>query len=237
MRPIPLPGWKSPANSLPALVRPRVSWRLYRRSIRRPATISSSTLSPSPRAEIEQAVAHGGRRAIAVAKRKDLDAEIVGALAATGRHPCSDRIGGKRVGAPRERCPASTCIRRARRLAEDEGDRRLADAVLQREQTWPESASLFLCARPSQRVEILLAAQRSRLGRSPPLQFRQTRRRLRNSSWRRSHDSRSGFWRSLRRPLIANRNLPAKSWTTRRANRWLSPSPLWAPPTKSWCAF
>ena len=56
-------------------------------------------------------------------------------------------------------------IRRARRLAEDEGDRRLADAVLQRGQTWPESASLFLCARPSQRVEILLAAQRSRLGR------------------------------------------------------------------------
>ncbi len=57
-------------------------------------------------------------------------------------------------------------IRRARRLAEDEGDRRLADAVLQHRQAWPESASLFLCARPSQRIEILLAAQRSRLGRS-----------------------------------------------------------------------
>ncbi len=56
-------------------------------------------------------------------------------------------------------------IRRARRLAEDQGDRRLADAVLQRGQKWPESASLFLCARPSQRIEILFAAQRSRLGR------------------------------------------------------------------------
>ena len=56
-------------------------------------------------------------------------------------------------------------LRRARRLAEQEGDRQLADALLQRGPVGPESALLFLCARPNQRIEILLAAQRSQLSR------------------------------------------------------------------------
>ena len=115
--------------------------------------------------EIEQAVAHGGRRAIAVAKRRDLDARMAGALAAQDDILVLIALAGN--GSARlEGAARVDLVRRARRLAEDEGDRRLADAVLQRGQAWPESASLFLCARPSQRIEILLAAQRSRLGRS-----------------------------------------------------------------------
>lgn len=117
------------------------------------------------KAEIERAAAYGGRRAIAVAKRKDLDAEIVGALSAKDDILVLIALAGN--GSARlESAARRDLLKLARRLAEDEGDRRLAEAVLQREQTWPESASLFLCARPSQRVEILLAAQRSRLGRS-----------------------------------------------------------------------
>ena len=117
------------------------------------------------KSEIEQAVAHGGPRAISVAKRRDLDPSVVGALAAQGDTLVLIAL-ARNESARVEGATRLDVIRRARRLAEDEGDRRLADAVLQRGQTWPESASLFLCARPSQRVEILLAAQRSHLGRS-----------------------------------------------------------------------
>jgi uncharacterized protein (DUF2336 family) len=116
------------------------------------------------RNETEQAVAHGGRRAIAVAKRSDLDPSTVAALAAQDDILVLIAL-ATNESARVEGAMRLDVIRRARRLAEDKGDRRLADAVLQRGQKWPESASLFLCARPSQRIEILLAAQRSRLGR------------------------------------------------------------------------
>ena len=58
-------------------------------------------------------------------------------------------------------------LRRARMLAEDHGDQRLAELLLQRRPLPPESAVLFLLANPLQRVEILLAAQRAQLGRPP----------------------------------------------------------------------
>ena len=54
---------------------------------------------------------------------------------------------------------------RARRLAQD-GDRRLAEAVLAREPIRLEAAPLFLEASRAQRREILLAAQRADLGRN-----------------------------------------------------------------------
>jgi len=49
----------------------------------------------------------------------------------------------------------------------DHGDTRLAEALLQRRPVRAEAALLFLIARPDQRVEILLAAQRMQLGRAP----------------------------------------------------------------------
>ena len=114
--------------------------------------------------ELEQAVAHGGRRAIAVAKRRGLDPRIASAIAAQDDTlvliALAENGSARLEGAARR-----DLVHRARRLAEDEGDGRLAEAVLERQPVWPESASLFLCARPSQRVGILLAAQRRHLGR------------------------------------------------------------------------
>jgi len=116
--------------------------------------------------DLAQAAALGGRRAVAVARRKTLDPHIAGALAAQGdidvlvalANNDSARLEGKTL---------IDLLRRARKLAEQEGDRRLADALLERRPVRPESAMLFLCAAPNQRVEILLAAQRSQLGRPP----------------------------------------------------------------------
>lgn len=60
-------------------------------------------------------------------------------------------------------------LRKARKLAEENNDRRVADLLLERRPLPPESAALFLLAGPLQRIEILLAAQRSQLGRPPGL--------------------------------------------------------------------
>ena len=114
--------------------------------------------------ELDAAAARGGRRAIAVAKRRNLDRQIVNRLAA--QDDVAVLIALANNPAVRlEGAALSDLVRRARRLAEQEGDRRLADALLERQPVRPEFASLFLCANPSQRIELLLAAQRSQLGR------------------------------------------------------------------------
>ena len=114
--------------------------------------------------ELERAVLRGGRSAIAVAKRRCLDPQIVNMLAA--QDDILVRVALASNDSARLEGPTLLdLLRRARRLAEQEGDRRLADALLQRVPVRPESALLFLCARPNQRIEILLAAQRSQLGR------------------------------------------------------------------------
>jgi hypothetical protein len=114
--------------------------------------------------ELERAIARGRRSATAVAKRRSLDPQIVNMLAAHEDVPVLVALASN--GSARlEGSALLGLLRRARRLAEQEGDRRLADALLQRAPVRPESALLFLCARPNQRIEILLAAQRSQLSR------------------------------------------------------------------------
>lgn len=114
--------------------------------------------------ELAQAAGSGGRRAIAVARRINLDPQIASALAAQGDVEVLIALASN--GSARlEDETLLNLLRRARKLAEHEGDRRLADAMLQRRPARPESAALFLCATPNQRVEILLAAQRLQLGR------------------------------------------------------------------------
>ena len=113
--------------------------------------------------ELEGIVSRGRRSAIAVAKRRSLDAQIVKTLAAQDDILVLIALASNNS-ARLEGPTLLDLLRRARRLAEQEGDRRLADALLQRP-VQPESALLFLCARPNQRVEILLAAQRAQLGR------------------------------------------------------------------------
>jgi hypothetical protein len=114
--------------------------------------------------ELERVVSRGGRSAVAVAKRRYLDWQIVNRLAAQDDVLVLIALASN-DSARLEGPTLLDLLRRARRLAEQEGDRRLADALLQRGPVGPESALLFLCARPNQRIEILLAAQRSQLGR------------------------------------------------------------------------
>jgi uncharacterized protein (DUF2336 family) len=122
--------------------------------------------------ELERAIASGGRGAIAVAKRKNLDPHIVKALASNDDVLVLVALASNES-ARLEGPSLFDLLRRARRLAEQEGDRRLADALLERGRIGPEHAALFLCAQPNRRIEILLAVQRSQLGRSsgssPPM--------------------------------------------------------------------
>ena len=117
-------------------------------------------------ADLVAAIESGRRQAAAVARRPDLDAKLVAALAARDEADVLATLARN----PRARLDGAVfaeLLQRARKLAEDGGDRRLADALLQRRPLRPETAALFLLAGPLQRVEILLAAQRSQLGRPP----------------------------------------------------------------------
>ena len=117
-------------------------------------------------AELVDAIESGPRRAVAVARRPDLDAKLIGALVQRNEAGVLEAVALN----PRARLEGAMLaglLQRARALAEDGGDRRLAEALLQRRPLRPENAALFLLADPLQRVEILLAVQRAQLGRPP----------------------------------------------------------------------
>jgi uncharacterized protein (DUF2336 family) len=113
---------------------------------------------------LAQAITRGNRRAIAVAKRKNLDPSLIGVLA---EHEDTDVLAALAANhsAPLEGATLARLIRQARRQTEEAGERRLADALLERRPVRAENAALFLSATPNQRVEILLAVQRAQLGR------------------------------------------------------------------------
>jgi uncharacterized protein (DUF2336 family) len=116
--------------------------------------------------ELKEAIARGAREATAVARRKPLSPALanlitfhddVGVVIALARNAFAEL----------ERTALIRLLRRARSQAEERGDLRLAEALLERRPIRAEYALLFLSARPDQRVEILLAAQRMQLGRPP----------------------------------------------------------------------
>jgi uncharacterized protein (DUF2336 family) len=116
--------------------------------------------------ELKEAIARGAREATAVARRKPLSPALanlitfhddVGVVIALARNAFAEL----------ERTALIRLLRRARSQAEERGDLRLAEALLERRPVRAEYALLFLSARPDQRVEILLAAQRMQLGRPP----------------------------------------------------------------------
>ncbi|RBP16425.1 uncharacterized protein (DUF2336 family) [Roseiarcus fermentans] len=115
-------------------------------------------------ADLVGAIGRGSRQALAVARRPGLDSRLIGALVARDEADIlvalADNPGARLQGAV-----VAGLMRRARALAEDRGDRRLAESLLRRRPLGPEHAALFLLADPPQRVEILIAAQRDRLGR------------------------------------------------------------------------
>ena len=116
------------------------------------------------RGALAQAIGRGARRAIAIAKRENLDPTLIGVL--TGREDVDVLTAlAANPSAPLEGATLARLIWRARRLTEEAGERRLADALLERRPVRAENAALFLAATPNQRVEILLAVQRAQLGR------------------------------------------------------------------------
>ena len=117
-------------------------------------------------ADLIGAIESGRRQAVAVARRPDLDAKVIGALVGSDEIEVLTELAVN----PRVRLEGAVLadlLQRARTLAEDRGDRRLAQTLLKRRPLPPESATLFLVADPFQRVEILLAVQRAQLGRPP----------------------------------------------------------------------
>lgn len=163
----------SPASSRPALERRPDFWRNSRPLIRKPANTCSSTVSPTRTVILLRLSRPAAGAPLQSPSAENLDPQIACALAAQGdidvlialANNKSARLEGKTL---------LDLLHRARKLAEQAGDRRLADALLQRRPVPPESAALFLCATPYQRVDILLAAQRLQLGRppSPPVPTR-----------------------------------------------------------------
>jgi uncharacterized protein (DUF2336 family) len=119
-----------------------------------------------PERELKEAIARGPRQAAAVARRRPLSPALANLI--TFHDDVDVLIAlARNAFAELERAALIRLLRRARSLAEDQGDLRLAEALLERRPVRADYALLFLIARPDQRVEILLAAQRMQLGRPP----------------------------------------------------------------------
>jgi uncharacterized protein (DUF2336 family) len=116
-----------------------------------------------PRARLLVAATEDGARAGAVARRADLDAELVDLLVAREDVETVLALARNRSAALGSRAFA-TLARRARRNFDEAGDARLAAALLDRAPARVEQAALFLEANSTQRVDILAAAQRAALG-------------------------------------------------------------------------
>jgi hypothetical protein len=115
-----------------------------------------------PRAKLLIA-AEDGARAQSIARRDDLDDEVVGAIIDGGDVEAQLALALNPL-APLAEARMLTLAERARALIDATGDRRLADALLSRTPTRAEYATLFLDATPAQRNAILLAVQRLELG-------------------------------------------------------------------------
>ena len=103
--------------------------------------------------------------AVAVARRNDLDAALVRALAARAESEVLLAL-AKNMAAPIARLTFLALVRRAR------GDSRLAHALLARAEDADDLAPLFLDASPEMRAAIILAARRRALGQLPQIPVR-----------------------------------------------------------------
>jgi uncharacterized protein (DUF2336 family) len=114
--------------------------------------------------DLAPTAASGGRRAVSVAKRKDLDPKLARALAESNDLDVLIALAGNGA-APLDATALARLVSLGRQRADDAKDRRLVEALLERRPVKPEMAAVFLHAKPEQRVEILLAAQRLQLAR------------------------------------------------------------------------
>lgn len=115
-----------------------------------------------PRERLFAAAAGDNARARAVARRDDLDAELVALLAEHGEIEVLIALARNRR-APIDSRLYAALARRAKQRIEGTLDRRLAEALLGRGPTRLDEAALFLEADSGRRAEIMLAAQRAAL--------------------------------------------------------------------------
>ncbi len=115
-----------------------------------------------PRERLLAAAAGDEARGCAVARRDDLDAELVRLLADREDMEVLVALARNRR-APIEPRLFAALARRARPRIDAASDRRLAEALLEREPVGLEHAALFLEAGPSRRGQIMAAAQRAAL--------------------------------------------------------------------------
>ena len=127
------------------------------------ALIALETARTLPRERLLVAAMGDDARAAAVARRADLDAELIDLLVAREDVETSLALAHNRGAALGSRAFA-TLARRARRSVDESGDARLAATLLDRAPARLEQAALFLEADSSRRAEILAAAQRAALG-------------------------------------------------------------------------
>ncbi|MGD1038049.1 MAG: DUF2336 domain-containing protein [Roseiarcus sp.] len=116
-----------------------------------------------PRERLLAAAAGDDARARAVARRDDLDAELVRILADHDEIEVLLALARNRR-APIDARLYAALARRAQQRIDGALDRRLAEALLDRGPTGLEQAALFLEADSSQRAEIMTVAQRAALG-------------------------------------------------------------------------
>ncbi len=120
-----------------------------------------------PRARLVAAVDGEAARARAVAQRADLDPTLVARLVEREEIEVALALARNRR-APIDASRFAVMARRAKARIEAAGDRRLADALLERTPATIEQAALFFEADAPHRGRIVAAAQRATLGRRDP---------------------------------------------------------------------
>jgi hypothetical protein len=120
-----------------------------------------------PRERLTAAVEGEAAQARAVARRADLDNTLVARLVEREEIEVALALARNRH-APIDASRFATLARRAKARIEESGDRRLADALLERTPATIEQAALFFEADATHRGRIVAAAQRATLGRRDP---------------------------------------------------------------------
>jgi len=120
-----------------------------------------------PRERLAAAAAGEAAQARAVARRADLDGTLVARLVEREEIEVALALARNRR-APIDASRFAALARRAKARIEAAGDRRLADALLERTPATIEQAALFFEADAPHRGRIVAAAQRATLGRRDP---------------------------------------------------------------------
>jgi hypothetical protein len=121
-----------------------------------------------PRERIAAAAEGDAAQARAVARRADLDGALIARLSEREEIEVGIALAQNRR-APIDASRFAALARRAKARMAEAGDRRLADALLERMPATIEQAALFFEAGPVHRGRIVAAAQRATLGRRDPV--------------------------------------------------------------------